>query len=116
MLIDLDVKRAEQFESAMQLTQLAGFALAAVSWNIPFQQAALGYSWGWIENQVAAAIKLVPLGQTSGQRLQLELTELIPSAVNEAMLIRDEEIGASAPAMAIASSLHETQYTRLFRS
>ena len=116
LLIDLDVKRAEQFESAMQLTQLAGFALAAVSWNIPFQQAALGYSWGWIENQVAAAIKLVPLGQTSGQRLQLELTELIPSAVNEAMLIRDEEIGASAPAMAIASSLHETQYTRLFRS
>ena len=116
LLVDLDVEQANRFEPAMQITQLAGFALAAVSWRIPFQQVALGYSWGWIENQVAAAIKLVPLGQTDGQKLQLKLTELIPSAVEEAVRVTDDDIGASAPVMAIASSLHETQYTRLFRS
>ncbi|NNJ91864.1 MAG: urease accessory protein UreF [Gammaproteobacteria bacterium] len=116
LLVDLEVAGADQYQQVMQLTQLSGFALAAVNWNIPLQQAALGYGWGLLENQVAAAIKLVPLGQTAGQKLQLQLSELLPEAVNKGLSIEDEAIGASAPAMAIASSLHETQYTRLFRS
>lgn len=116
LLVDLEVAGASHYQQTLELTQLAGFALAAVAWNIPLQQAALGYGWGWIENQVAAAIKLVPLGQTAGQKLQLQLSELLPEAVQTGLLLDDEDIGASAPAMAIASSLHETQYTRLFRS
>jgi len=116
LLVDLEVAGADHFRQALQLTQLSGYALAAVSWNIPLQQAALGYGWGLLENQVAAAIKLVPLGQTAGQKLQLQLSELLPEAVETGLSIDDEAIGASAPAMAIASSLHETQYTRLFRS
>ena len=87
-----------------------------MAWNIPLQQAALGYSWGWLENQVAAAIKLVPLGQTDGQKIQLQLAERIPQTVINGMQLADADIGSSAPSMAIASSLHETQYTRLFRS
>jgi urease accessory protein len=116
LLVDLEVAGADQYQQVLRLTQLSGFALAAVSWNIPLQQAALGYGWGLLENQVAAAIKLVPLGQTAGQKLQLQLSALLPQAVNKGLSIEDETIGASAPAMAIASSLHETQYTRLFRS
>jgi len=116
LLVDLEIAGAYQYHQTLQLTQLAGFALAAVTWHIPLQQAALGYGWGLVENQVAAAIKLVPLGQTSGQKLQLQLSELLPDAVQTGLSIENEEIGASAPAMAIASSLHETQYTRLFRS
>ena len=116
LLIDLEVAGASQYQQTLELTQLAGFALAAVCWNIPLKQAALGYGWGWIENQVAAAIKLVPLGQTAGQKLQLQLSELLPGCVESGLALADEQIGASAPAMAIASSLHETQYTRLFRS
>ena len=116
LLTELEIEDAVQYQAAMLLGQLPGFALAAVTWNISLQQAALGYSWGWLENQVAAAIKLVPLGQTAGQKLQLQLAEVIPQAVNRALSVDDDEMGASAPAMAIASSLHETQYTRLFRS
>lgn len=116
LLTDLEVNGAIQYQAAMQMGQLPGFALAAVAWFIPLRQVLLGYSWGWLENQVAAAIKLVPLGQTAGQKLQLQLAELIPQAVHKALQVNDQEIGASAPAMAIASSLHETQYTRLFRS
>jgi len=40
----------------------------------------------------------------------------LPDAIDMAMSIGDDDIGASTPALAIASSLHETQYTRLFRS
>ena len=32
------------------------------------------------------------------------------------LALPDDDIGASAPALAIASGAHETQYTRLFRS
>jgi len=69
-----------------------------------------------MENQIAAAIKLVPLGQTEGQRVQLKLAERLPATVERAMKIEDEDMGAGAPALAIASACHEIQYTRLFRS
>jgi urease accessory protein len=96
--------------------QLAPYALAAVRWTIPLHDSLQGYAWTWLENQVAAAIKLVPLGQTDGQRVLLELAARLPPAVARALEIDDDEIGAAAPALAIASACHETQYTRLFRS
>ena len=43
-----------------------------------YQAAAQGYLWSWAENQVAAAIKLVPLGQTAGQRILSRASEAIP--------------------------------------
>jgi urease accessory protein len=44
------------------------------------------------------------------------MIEQVPVAVDEGFSLADDEIGASSPALAIASSAHETQYTRLFRS
>ena len=62
-------------------------------------------------------MKLVPLGQTAGQRMLLALGPRDPGGYRErARRCRDDEIGASLPGLAIASALHETQYTRLFRS
>lgn len=116
LLIDLGVGRVAQWREQLVHCQAAPFAVAAVHWGIGLQDCLLGYAWGWLENQVAAAIKLVPLGQTEGQRLQLALAELIPQAVGKALLVDDEDLGSAAPALAIASARHETQYTRLFRS
>jgi urease accessory protein len=97
-------------------TQSAGFALAAAVWGIVPRDAALGFAWSWLENQVLAGIKAVPLGQTAGQRSLLALADRIPAAVDTALALDDADIGAGAPALAVASSRHETQYTRLFRS
>jgi len=94
----------------------SAFAVAAVNWSIPLEDACAGYAWAWCEAQVAAAVKLVPLGHTAGQRLLLALGADIPAAVTRAAACRDHDIGASLPGLAIASALHETQYTRLFRS
>lgn len=116
LLIDLKVPEADAHRDILDLTQTAGFALAGNAWQIPVEKLLLGYAWGWLENQVAAAIKLVPLGQTAGQRVQLKLAEKMPGIIQSAMNCSDTQIGASAPALAIASSLHESQYTRLFRS
>ncbi|MEJ2399484.1 MAG: urease accessory UreF family protein, partial [Gammaproteobacteria bacterium] len=63
-----------------------------------------------------AAIKLVPLGQTAGQKMLLRIAQVIPAAVARGLQLEDSQIGAVAPGLGIASALHETQYTRLFRS
>jgi urease accessory protein len=97
-------------------SQAAGFAFAAAAWRIEPRDAATGYAWSWLENLVLAGIKLVPLGQTRGQQTLARLATLIPSTVAAALEVADAEIGASTPALAIASAAHETQYTRLFRS
>ena len=77
---------------------------------------ALVVSWGWLENQVLVGVKLIPLGQVAGQRLLLELSARIPAVCDAALELSDAEIGGTLPTLALASSLHETQYSRLFRS
>ena len=92
------------------------FALAANHWHITLQDAATGYVWSWCENQVAAAIKLMPLGQTAGQRTLSRLITIIPDAVQLGLSLGDDDIGVASQGLGIASALHETQYSRLFRS
>ncbi len=92
------------------------FAFAAKHWGLAFDAAALGLGWSWLENQVAAATKLVPLGQTQAQQLLNDLQPLLPQAIEIAKSVEEDFIGAGLPALAIASSRHETQYSRLFRS
>jgi urease accessory protein len=92
------------------------FALAAAGWQVDARQTALGYLWSWCENQVMAAVKLIPLGQTAGQRMLIELGECLPVAVEKGFELEDSEIGQMNMGFALSSALHETQYTRLFRS
>ena len=94
----------------------AAFAYAAAQWKIEPEAALQAYLWAWIENQVMVAVKAVPLGQTDGQRMLLSLGNRIEGLVKKAMQMTDEEIGNFAPALALLSARHETQYSRLFRS
>jgi urease accessory protein len=92
------------------------FSLAGVRWSIDREDLMAGYAWGWLENQALCAIKLVPLGQSAGQRLLSELAARIPDTVSAALAVADEDIGGSSPSLGIVSSRHEVQYSRLFRS
>jgi urease accessory protein len=92
------------------------FSFACAAWQIPERQALLGYLWAWVENQVSAAMKAIPLGQMSGQRLLAALSARLGVLVEAALLMKDEDITNCAPGLAIASCRHETQYSRLFRS
>lgn len=87
----------------------AAYAQAARAWGIPARQALTAYLWAWLENQVMAAVKAVPLGQTDGQKILLVLGARLQD-------VSEDEPGNFAPGLAILSSLHETQYSRLFRS
>jgi urease accessory protein len=94
----------------------AVLAAAARHWNLPLREAALALLWTMVEHQVAAAVKLVPLGQTDGQLVLHRLAARIPAAVERGLALTDIEMGAVSPGLAIASAQHETLYSRLFRS
>ena len=94
----------------------AAFAHAASQWKIEPEAALQAYLWAWLENQVMAAVKAIPLGQTDGQRILLSLGGRLGEMVKRIPSMNDDEIGNFAPALALLSSRHETQYSRLFRS
>ncbi|MCP1676784.1 urease accessory protein [Natronocella acetinitrilica] len=116
LLADLGLEDAEPWRNERLAAWAPLFALALARWQIPLREGAEAYLWSWCDNQVAAAVKLVPLGQTAGQRLLQDLAGPVGTAADVGLALEDEAIGGSAPGLAIASSLHETQYSRLFRS
>jgi urease accessory protein len=92
------------------------FAFACSRWKVDREAALQTYAWTWIENQVLAAVKLVPLGQSAAQRMLHALSSRISPLVERAHKLTDSDIGISTALSAVASGRHETQYSRLFRS
>ena len=116
LLDGLGIAGAGDWIASAEVTYGAMFALAARRWQIPLATAAHGYAFAWLEAQTSAAVRLVPLGQSAGQRILLALGAGIPAVVSRALSLADDDLGAAAPSHAIASAHHETQYSRLFRS
>ena len=115
ILVTLDVPGADAWATARPAFATL-FALACVHWKISSTDTLIGYLWTWTENQVLAAVKLVPLGQSAGQRLLHRMISAMPALVDRVAAIPDNEIGCSTISQLMASALHETQYSRLFRS
>lgn len=95
---------------------VTAFAFASALQSIRPVDAMAGFAWSWCENQIAAAIKLLPLGQSSGQAVLYKLSDHIPSSVQYAKTVALQDLGSCSPNLAILSCMHETQYSRLFRS
>ncbi len=92
------------------------FALAAARTGAPARAALAAFAFGWAENMAQAALKAVPLGQNAGQRILGRLADAIPDMIDHALQLDPRERQAFTPMLAILSSQHETQYSRLFRS
>jgi len=113
-LLDTPARAAATTLSPVTLP--AAYALIARGFGVPAEAALTAYVWSWLENQVLAALKTIPLGQVAGQRLLADLGARIPAAVAVARALPADEVSSFAPGLALASSRHETQYSRLFRS
>ena len=98
------------------LTFPAAFAYAAHHMKVDAKAALVGYLWGWLENQVMAVLKAAPVGQTAGQKMLAKLGARLPAIAETATQLADEDLSNFALGLAIASSRHEIQYSRLFRS
>ncbi|WP_018183883.1 urease accessory protein UreF [Kaistia granuli] len=115
LLADLEVPEAIRYLDA-PLGYPAAFAIAAHHWNVAPAAALKGLMWTIVEGQVAAAMRLVRLGHTAGQRILISAVPVIERSVATARTLDDDQIGNVSVAMAMASAWHETQYSRLFRS
>jgi len=108
--------------SRQELSNLAAiafptaFAFAAMANALSIDTALAAFCFSWVENQVGAALRCVPLGQESGQRLLRQIRLEIPKVVEKAIRVDRDEIVTFAPMLGIFSSRHETQAFRMFRS
>ena len=116
LLVNLEMPEAQAWLRHPDATLAALFSLAAVKWGLSCQDTLSAYLWGWLENQVLSAVKLVPLGQVAGQQLLYRLATEIPVCVEQALALADQDLGGSAWGQIVASCRHEMQYSRLFRS
>ncbi|MEN9354225.1 MAG: hypothetical protein RL318_1550 [Fibrobacterota bacterium] len=117
VLRDLEPDAARLLEERQELSYPVAWAVLASTWEIPLEDAVTAYLWGWCEGQILAAVKAVPLGQAAGQRLFRAMHEPLVQAVQVAMEQGGKRRFTSwLPGLSLASTLHETQYTRLFRS
>lgn len=116
LLSSTGATRTAAFTGREDIAYATAFALAMVEHAVPLDAALGALLWAHAESQTSAALRLVPLGQTSGQRILSHVITLLPELTKRALAVPDDRIGAFAPALALASALHETQYTRLFRS
>ena len=108
---ELDTRALEAIEAPAFPT---AFSFAAHGFGVPLREGLTGYLWAWGENQVSSAMKLVPLGQTDGQKIRLALGERLEAIAEQP---REETNWSNfAPGLAAFSARHETQYSRLFRS
>ncbi|GLQ32619.1 urease accessory protein UreF [Litoribrevibacter albus] len=114
------LKQADDIEAKLEWLEkpsvVAMYALHGVLTDIPVEECLIGFCWAWLENQIAAASKAMPMGQTDGQRIMRRLIPVIDEVVAHAMTLPDEEVGSGLVGLAMSSSLHEHQYSRLFRS
>lgn len=74
------------------------------------------YLHGFAANLVSAGVRLIPLGQTDGQRALVILEDVIAETAARALVAAPDDLGGMSVCADIASAQHETLYTRLFRS
>lgn len=115
LLVNLNIIDPDRV-SFTRPTYAALFSLAGVLWDLCAQDTAAAYLWSFVENQVIAAVKLVPLGQSAGQTILMNLCPTLPSTWEKALTLDDEDIGSVMPGLTLASCFHETQHSRLYRS
>lgn len=124
LTLDLQDQASMDLELRAQLKDLQrggcnfaiAFGITATLWQIPLESAILGYLHSWTTNLIGAGIKLIPLGQTTGQQLLFQLQTQLEAATQNILTLPDHELSSCGWGLALASMAHETQYSRLFRS
>lgn len=103
-------------DAGIEIAYPVAVGASAAGHDIPLEPAAQAYLHAFAANLVSAGVRLVPLGQTDGQRALASLEASVARAAREACLATPDDLGGAVFLADIASMRHETQYTRLFRS
>ena len=90
--------------------------VAAAGHGVAIEPALGAYLHAVTANLISAGVRLIPLGQTDGQRLLAAFEPVVAATADRALATPLDQVGGAAFRADIASMRHETQYTRLFRS
>jgi urease accessory protein len=110
------VEHLTKLELVDKPTVACMYALNGVIKGLTVEECLIGFVWSWLENQITSASKAMPMGQTDGQNIIRHLIPEIAAVIENAMSIKDDDIGSGLVGLSMSSALHETQYSRLFRS
>jgi urease accessory protein len=92
------------------------FAWAALCLEIAAPAVQEAYLYGWAANQISAAVRLIPLGPTEGQRLQLQLAPVLAQRAQELAAADPRSLWSGGVGAGLAQLEHAALYSRLFRS
>jgi urease accessory protein len=90
--------------------------VACAGHGVPLDPALHTYLEAMAANLISTGVRLVPLGQTDGQRILAALEPVVAATAERALVTMLDDVGGAACRADLASMHHETQYTRLFRS
>jgi urease accessory protein len=110
----LDAFAARRADAAVALPVAVAVAAACHGISLPPTLAAFLHAFA--ANLVSAGVRLIPLGQTDGQRALAALEPAVAEVATTAMTVPLDDIATSTPLIDWCSMRHETQYTRLYRS
>jgi len=102
------------WDGAIALPIAVGVACAGH--GVPLDPALHAYLHALAANLISTGVRLIPLGQTDGQRVLAALEPVVAATAERALVSRLDEVGSAAFRADLAGMRHETQYTRLFRS
>ena len=115
-LLELMADLGHPLPQPLVLAWPAAWAWAALSLKISEQEMVEGYLYGWVANQLSAAVRLVPLGPTTAQRIQ---QQLLPMIRDQASVLKDQDprtLWSGGAGAGLAQLAHAELYSRLFRS
>ena len=115
-LIALMTEMGHPLPQSLSLSWPAAWAWAAYSLAVPPKEMVEGYLYGWVANQLSAAVRLVPLGPTSAQVLQFGLSPLIKSQAAQLFNQDPRQLWSAGLGASMAQLAHAELYSRLFRS
>lgn len=106
--------KLSDFDRPVAYAVVVGLATSVA--GVPLKHALIGYLHALAANLVSAGVRLVPLGQTDGQKAQAQLETPVRTTADSAVHRSIDDLGSAVPMVDWTSMKHETQYTRLFRS
>jgi urease accessory protein len=107
-----------------QLAQILGrkcnysiaFGIGTAYWKLNIEDALLGYLQSWTANLISVGVRLIPLGQTTGQKLLLQLNQQLIDTATTIGSLKDDDLCSCSFGLGLASMTHQHQHIRLFRS
>ena len=115
-LVELIAEMGYRLPEPVLLAWPAAWAWAALCLKVSEQEMVEGYLYGWVANQLSAAVRLVPLGPTRAQVLQQRLLPLIQSQAHHLFVQDPGQLWSSGVGASMAQLAHAELYSRLFRS